>query len=178
MNFGFQNGPKTEEKILKTRCAETIHFWINCYWNFLRFGLRKWKENSLFFGSLSKKPILWKSLLFQRKITMVLNFQTWTKFRCNFFSAITSENMALKSNLGIDFGFPKPSKSTPKAMLNEACFATLCNPPGSRRKLTDRIAFGLPKRLRIWLGLLYLSIYLYLYLYLYLSLSLSIYLYI
>ena len=26
MNFGFQNGPKIEEKMLKMRCAKTIHF--------------------------------------------------------------------------------------------------------------------------------------------------------
>ena len=66
-----------------------------------------------------------------------------------FFSKVTSEKKALKSNLGIVFGFQKPPELLPKAMLNEACFTTLWNPPGSRRKLTDPIAFGLSKRLRI-----------------------------
>ena len=68
-------------------------------------------------------------------------------FDVNFCSKITSEKMALKSNLGIDFGFPKPPKLLQKAMLNEACFATLWKPPASRRKLTGGIAFGHPKRL-------------------------------
>ena len=147
--------------MLKTQCAKTIHFRINFYWNFLRFGFRKWKENLLFFGSLSKKLILWKSLFFHGKIAifLVLNLQKRIKFRCNFFSIITSEKIALKSNLGIDFGFPKPPKLLQKAMLNEACFATLWKSPQSRRKSTGVIAFGLPIWLRIWLGLLYLSIY-------------------
>ena len=101
-----------------------------------------------------------KKIFFQRKVAifLVLNLQKWTKFWFIFFLTITSEKMTLKSNLGIDFGFPKPPKSTPKAMLNEACFTTLCKSPGSRRKLTEAIAFGLSKRLRIWLGLLYLLI--------------------
>ena len=60
MIFGFQNGAKIQEQMLKMRCLKTIHFWIDFNWNSLRFGLRKWSENSLFFGSLSKKPILWK----------------------------------------------------------------------------------------------------------------------
>ena len=49
-------------------------------------------------------------------------------------------------------------KKTPrKATLNGACFATLCNPRQSRRKLTGIIAFGRPNWLRIWLGLLHWS---------------------
>ena len=42
-------------------------------------------------------------------------------------------------------------------MSNEACFATLWDLPGSRRKSTGGIVFGLPIWLRIWLGLLYWS---------------------
>ena len=69
-------GPFWKPKIIK-----------NFHWNFLRFGLRKWKENSLFFGSLSKKLILLKSLFFQKKIAIFLvsSLQKWTKFRCFFF---------------------------------------------------------------------------------------------
>ena len=52
----------------------------------------------------------------------------------------------------------KPQKSLFKAMLNEACFATLWKSPGSRRKSTGGIAFGPPIWLRIWLGLLHPSI--------------------
>ena len=67
---------------------------------------------------------------------------------------MTSKKKALKSNLGSDFDFHKPPKLLQKAMLNEACFATLWNSPGSRRKSTGGIAFGPPIWLGIWLGLL------------------------
>ena len=46
--FGFQNGTKIEEKMLKMRCSKTMLFWIDFYWIFFRFGLRKWNEISLF----------------------------------------------------------------------------------------------------------------------------------
>ena len=49
---------------------------------------------------------------------------------------------------------PKSMKSHKISKTNEACFATLCNPRASRRKLTGVIAFGPPIWLRIWLGLL------------------------
>ena len=79
------------------------------------------------------------------------------KFDVKTYSKITSKKEPRKSNFWVHFGLQNPRKSVPKAMLNEACFATRCNPPGSRRKLTEAIAFGLSKRLRIWLGLLYWS---------------------
>ena len=46
---------------------------------------------------------------------------------------MTSKKKALKSNLGIDFGFPKPPKLFQKAMLNEACFAAMEITPGSSK---------------------------------------------
>ena len=42
-----------------------------------------------------------------------------------------------------------PSKSLRKATLREACFATPCNPPRSRRKSTDPVVCGASKRLGI-----------------------------
>ena len=133
------------------RCQKTMHFSIDFYWNFLRSGLRKWSENSMFFGSLSKKLILQKSLFFQRKIAIFLvwSLQNSTKFRCEKAFENDIEKKGLKSNLGIDFSLPKPPKLLQKAMLNEACFATPCKSPASRRKSTGAIAFGLPKRLPI-----------------------------
>ena len=119
---------------------------------FSSLWLPKMEGNFVAFWIFIDKADFVKIIVFQQKIAifLVLSFQTWTKFRCNFFfSKITSEKMALKSNLGIDFGFPKPPKSTPKAMLNEACFATLWNSPQPRQKLTGVIAFGLPIWLRI-----------------------------
>ena len=59
-----------------------------------------------------------------------------------------------KSKFGIHSGLPKPPKSLLKATQNQACFATLWNPPGPRRKLTGVATFGLRKWLGIWLGLL------------------------
>ena len=161
MIFGFPNGAKIKEKMLKMRCLKTMFFWIDFYWNFLRFGLRKWSENSMFFGSLSKKLILWKSLFFLRKIAifLVLSLQKSTNFDVKTLSKITSKKKALKSNLGIDFGFPKPQKLLQKAMLNEACFATLWKPPASRRKPTEIMVCKASKWLGIWLGLLHPSIH-------------------
>ena len=99
----------------------------------------KMEGKFIVFGISIQKPDFVKIIIFfQWKIAICLvsSFQNWNKFRCKFRSKTTSEKEALKANLGIDFGFPKPPKSTPKAMLNEACFATLWKPCGIRRKLT------------------------------------------
>ena len=67
---------------------------------------------------------------------------------------MTSKKKALTSNLGIDLGFPKPLKWLQKAMLNEACFATLWNSHGNRRKSSGLSVCKASKGLRIWLGFL------------------------
>ena len=72
-----------------------------------------------------------------------------TKIDAKTYSKITSKKKAQKSNFGIHFGVPKPLKSLRKAMLNEACFATLWNLRGSRRKVTGVATFGLRKWLCI-----------------------------
>ena len=127
MNLGFQNEPKSEEKKSKMRCSKTIPFWINFYWNFFRFGLRKWKEHLLFLGSFSKKLILLKSLFFQKKIVifLVLSLQNWSKIRCKFLFEIHIGKIGSQIEFGHRFWIPKTTKIVPKAMLNEACFATL-----------------------------------------------------
>ena len=97
-----KNEPKIEEKMLKTRCATTIHFWINFCWNFLRFGFRKRNENSLLFGSLSKNLILWKSWYFQRKL---LFFWFWaSRNRPNFDVKTLSKMTSKKKGSKIEFG--------------------------------------------------------------------------
>ena len=67
-----------------------------------------------------------------------------TKF--DFGSILASQNL-LKS-------LRKPRKSLPEAMSNEACFATLCKLPRSRRKSTGIMVCKASKWLGIWLGLL------------------------
>ena len=67
---------------------------------------------------------------------------------------MTSKKKALKSNLGIDLGFPKPLKWLQQAMLNEACFATIWNSHAIRRNATGLGVCKASKWLGIWLGLL------------------------
>ena len=128
---------------------------------FSSLWLPKIKKNCCFLGLYRKSWFCENHCFSNRKL---LFFWFWaSKNRPNFnvkkLSKMTSKKKALKSNLGIDFGLPNPPKLLQKAMLNEAGFATTCNSPGSRRKSTGAIALGLPIWLRIWLGLLYLSIY-------------------
>ena len=72
-----------------------------------------------------------------------------TKIDAKTHCKITSKKRTQKSNFGIHFGLPKPPKSLLKATQNQACFATLCKTPATRRKATGAIAFGLLK----WLGI-------------------------
>ena len=92
------------------------------------------KENCYFSGSELPKI---------DKISMSKRFRKWHR-----------KKKALKSNLGIDFGLPKPLKLLQKAMLNEACIATLWKSFGNRRKSTGPSVCEASDWLRIWLGLL------------------------
>ena len=83
------------------------------------------------------------------KIDEISSFQKSTKFRCQNAFENDIEKKALKSNLGIDLGFPKPLKWLQKAMLNEACFATLWNPRANRRNATGVGVCKASKGLRI-----------------------------
>ena len=56
MNFGFQNGPKIEEKMLKTRCAKTIHFWINFLLEFSSLWPPKMEGKFVVFWIFIEKP--------------------------------------------------------------------------------------------------------------------------
>ena len=66
--------------------------------------------------------------------------------------------MHRKSNFGSHFGLPKPPKSVRKATVNETSFATPWKPRANRRNATGVGVCKASKGLRIWLGLLYLSI--------------------
>ena len=68
------------------------------------------------------------------------------------------------------FGSLWPPQTSPKSLQKrfgtrtngvskEACFATLCNSPGSRRKSTEVVVCKPSKWLGIWLGLLHPSIH-------------------
>ena len=140
MIFGFENGAKIQEKMLKMRCEKIMHFSIDFYWNFLRFGLRTWKENSLFFGSSSKKPILLKSLFFQWKIAIFLlwSFQNWSKFRCKFFF----ERYIGKNDSKIEFGHrfwpPKTSKIGPRSDVKRSLFRDAMQTARKSSKINGR----------------------------------------
>ena len=137
------------------------------------FGLRKRLQNRVFFEFVSKTLIFWK---LAKTIEKPMVFHDFSDFRgpkndpksmkkrirkrhCK----ITSQKSMLASILAsqsVPKSFPKPSKSLQKATLNEACFATLWKLPATRRKSTEVVVCKASKWLRIWLGLLYLSIYL------------------
>ena len=113
----------------------------------------------MFFAPISKTPILQKSVFSCRKIAIfqLSSLQKSNKTRCKNDIKKNIEKMLRKSNFGLHVGLQNPLKSLRKAMRNEACFATLCNSPGSRRKLTETMVCIASKWLRIWLGLLHPS---------------------
>ena len=123
-DFWIPNRAKIEEKMLKMRCLKTMLFWIDFYWRFLRFGLRKWNENSLFVGSLSKKLILWKSLFFHKKIAifLVLSLQKSTKFRCQNAFENDIEKKGSRIEFGHWFWLPKTTKIAPKRHVKRSLF--------------------------------------------------------
>ena len=101
-----------------------MHFKIDFYWNFLRSGLRKWSENSMFFGALSKKLILWKSLFSLRKIAIFLvsSFQKSIKFRCQNAFENDIEKKGSQIEFGHRFGPPKTIKMGPKSDVKRSLF--------------------------------------------------------
>ena len=125
--------------------------------NFRRFGIRKWSQHRPFFVTFSKTSILQKSCSRrgESSIFQVSSVQKSKKNRCQNALQNNFEKNAQKSSFCVNFGFPKPRKSTRKATQNEARFATLWKPPGTRRKLTGIIVCKASKWLGIWLGLLH-----------------------
>ena len=81
------------------------------------------------------------------------------KIDANTHSGKTSTKIGSNIDFRTDLRLQKPSKSRRKATLNEACFATLCNLRGNRRKSTGGIVCKASKWLRIWLCLLHPSIH-------------------
>ena len=92
--------------------------------DFVSFCLRKWSENSMFFGALSKKLILWKSLFSSRKIAifLVLSFQKSIKFRCQNAFENDIEKKGSQIEFGHRFGLPKTTKIAPKSDAERSLF--------------------------------------------------------
>ena len=94
-----------------------MHFAIEFYWNFPRFGLRKWTLNSMVFASLSKKLILQKSLFFLKEIAifLVLSLPKSTKFRCKNPFENDIEKKGSKIDFEHRFWLSKTTKIAPKS---------------------------------------------------------------
>ena len=119
---------------------------------FRHFGLRKPFQNRRFFATFSKTSILCKSLQNTgcahknqgsnskktRKFCQKIDPETHSKN--------ASQKIAQKSicaSILASQPLPKSSQNRPgtrkNAVLDEACFATLCNPPGNRRKVSGAV---------------------------------------
>ncbi len=76
------------------------------------------------------------SVVFSKVEQDIKDKQKTTKNRCQHRIRKTARKKPPKIRFWDHFGLPKtsekPPKSLPEAMLNEACFATLCKSPGSR----------------------------------------------
>ena len=137
-------------------------FQHNLFSLFHRFGFQKRSQHHHIFGYVSKTSNLCK---FTNKIEKTPVFHDFSDFRgpkndpksmknrirkkhCK----ITSQKSMLASILASQSApksLPKPSKSLQKAMLNEACFATLWKPRANRRKSTGLSVCKASK----WLGI-------------------------
>ena len=138
---------------------------------FRRFCSRQCIQNRRFFDYFSKTLILQKSCsrldgssIFQ--VSSKNDQKSMPKSRSKKTSKKTSQKSMLASVLASQ-NHPKSLQNRPGArknrVSNEACFATLWSPPANRRKVTGVGVCKASKGLRIWLGLLYLSIYLSIY---------------
>ena len=107
-----------------------MHFEMEFYCNFPRFGFRKWTQNSMVFASLLKKLVLQKSLFFLRKIAIFLvsSFQKSTKFRCQNAFENDIEKKGSKIEFGHRFGSPKPIKMAPKSDVKRSLFRDVMQP--------------------------------------------------
>ena len=101
-----------------------MHFAIEFYWDFPRFGLRKWTLNSMVFASLTKKLILQKSLFFLGKIAIFLvsSFQKSTKFRCKKAFENDIEKKGSKIEFEHQFWLSKTTKVAPESDVERSLF--------------------------------------------------------
>ena len=104
------------------------------------------------FGTFIQKADFVKIIVFSNRKLLFVWFwasKIGANFDVKFRSKITSEKKLSKRIWASILVSPNYPNFFQKAMLNEACFATLWKPPRSRQKLTGLIAFGPPIWLRI-----------------------------
>ena len=151
---------KKKLKIRRWKKHAVQHYFFTI---FLRFNLPKRPPNRAFFQYFLKTSILRKSLRntgcahknqgSDFKKTKKINKKSKPK-------RIREKHRKKprKNRFWPPFWLPKPSqngsKSDPERLQNEACFATLCKLPASRRKSTGLSVCKASKWLGIWLGLL------------------------
>ena len=98
----------------------------------------------MFFGSLSKKLILRKSLFSLRKmaIFLVSSFQKSTKFRCQNAFENDIEKKGSKIEFGHRFGLPKTTKMAPKSDVERSLFRDAMGPTRKSSEVNGYHSFG------------------------------------
>ena len=124
MIFGLRNAPKILGKTLQIRCFKTTRFWIRILKDFLRFGLRKRRQNLALCALLSKRQFLQKSLFSLRKIIIFLDRSLEKSTKIGWSNAETNnvEQKSSKIEFGKPFGFPKPLKTSPIGDVKQSLF--------------------------------------------------------
>ena len=112
MIIWFQNAFKIGGKTLQIRCFKRHVFGFEFWMDFLRFGLRKQRQNRVISAFLSKTQFLWKSLFSPRKNTIFLvrSLEKSTNIGCANAIKNDIEKNASKIEVGKPFGFPKSLK--------------------------------------------------------------------
>ena len=120
------------------QCLRTNHFWYQFSIDFSRFGPSKRKPKSSFFRTCIENADFAKIIVFLKENSYFSGLELPKLIKTRWKNAFKNniEKNGRESDFGIHFGFQNPPKTLRKATLNEACFATLCNPPGNRRKST------------------------------------------
>lgn len=122
---------KNRRKNAENAMLKNNAFFNRFLWEFFSFWLPKnGMKFHCFFGSLSKKQILWKSLFFHKKIAifLVLSFQNWSKLRCKFLFENYIGKKSSKIEFGHRFWFPKSSKIGPRSDVKQSLFRDAMEP--------------------------------------------------
>ena len=149
--LGPQIEPKSMKKCSKIRFEKNIFLKTIFYRIFVDLASENASKINHFFNIFQKRRFC-KNCAPVEPGAQFLGFGASKKLPKNVskrHSKTTSKKLAKKSNFGIHFGFQNRPRWLRKATQNEACFATLCKLPGSRRKLTGGSVCKASK----WLGI-------------------------
>ena len=134
--LGFQNTPKIKGKALQIRCFKTARFWMRLLNGFSSFWLPKTEAKSSNFVTLSRTPILPKSLFCFSKVAIFLvrSLPKSIKIRCSNALKNNVGQKSLENRIRQSFLASKILKNRSPKRCKTKCFATLWKPSRPRRK--------------------------------------------